>query len=74
MALIDDLKTRRDAVGAILAAGSVNGQSLNNMTISVDGETVQTDAYVDRLYRELTQLNEQINANQPFDITSLGTT
>lgn len=62
MAFVDDLKTRRDAIGAELAAGETpNGQSFRQPTLSLDGETVDTDGYVDRLYRELDRLNEQID-------------
>ncbi len=74
MALIDDLVTRRDAIGAELAAGETpDGQSFRHPSISVDGESVPTVAYKDSLLRELKSLREEIgNAGGGFEIVSRG--
>lgn len=68
MAYLDDLKTRRDAVAARLAAATTGGgQSLNEPSMSVDGQSVDVDGHVRRLYSELSELNRLIAAAEPFE-------
>lgn len=58
MALLDDLKTRRDAIGAELAAlGSTSAGGKPNTSGS---NTVDHVGYKDGLYRELAEISRLI--------------
>ncbi len=58
---LDNLKTRRDAIAAELAAGQTgDGQKFTQPSINIDGETMDTDKYVQRLYDELERLEKLI--------------
>ena len=74
MSLRDDLIIRRDAIGAELAAGETpDGQSFRHPSISVDGESVPTVAYMESLTRQLKLLREEIgHADGGFEIISRG--
>lgn len=71
MALVEDLITRRDAIGAELAAlattkagGKPNAAGTNQ---------VDHVGYKDSLYRELRELNEQIaTAQGPVEVVTYG--
>ena len=73
---LENLTTRRNAICAELAAGETpGGQSFRQPTLSIDGETVNTDAYVDRLYRELGQINMALSTiGGPWEVIAEGTT
>ena len=71
---LQNLITRRDAICEELADGATpDGQSLRQPSISVDGESIPTDQYVDRLYRELKSVNDLIDSlGGGFEIISRG--
>ncbi len=72
--LLENLITRRDAIGAELAAGETpDGQSFRHPSISVDGESVPTVQYVESLTRQLKLLREEIgNAGGGWEVVSRG--
>lgn len=58
-----NLQSRYDAIAAILAAGQTpDGQSLNKINVSIEGEVIPTNEYVDRLYREMAQLRAEMES------------
>jgi hypothetical protein len=69
---LQNLIARRDAIAAELAAGQTpDGQSFRHPSVQIDGETVATDAYVERLYHELAHIEQRIVAAQgPFEAPS----
>lgn len=50
----------------------VTSQPKPNYTI--DGQTVSWQSYLDSLFDKLQKIDEQINANQPFEERSIGVT
>lgn len=56
--LLDNLKARRDAIGAELAA--LTSAKPGGTADTTGGEGLSHVAYKDGLYRELKELNEQI--------------
>ena len=63
MSYLDDLLTRRNAIAAELAAGQTPaGQSFRQPTLQIDGEAVDTDRYVQRLYVELQAIEARLSA------------
>lgn len=58
MALVDDLKTRRDAVAAELAA--ITATAAGGKPNASSANSVDHVGYKDGLYRELRELNELI--------------
>lgn len=73
---LENLTTRRNAICAELAAGETpSGQSFRQPTLSIDGEVVNTDAYVDRLYRELEMIEKRMAAiGGSWEVIAEGTT
>lgn len=71
---LENMTARRDAIAAELAAGQTpDGQSFRKMTISVDGEEIKRDQYVQRLYSELKELQSLINqAIEPYEVVDTG--
>lgn len=67
--LIENLKTRRDAIGVELAAlSATKAGGLPN--VSGDGGGVNHSLYKMDLYRELEMINKQISAVEPaFEVT-----
>ena len=56
----ENLQTRYNAICVILADNETSdGQSLLNLNVSIDGEVVPSNEYVDRLYRELENIKKQ---------------
>ncbi len=72
--LLENLITRRDAIGAELAAGETpDGQSFRFPSINVDGESVATVEYVKSLMDQLKLLREEIGqAGGGFEVVSQG--
>ena len=57
----ENMATRRDAIGQMLAdAALTNGQSLDKLSVSVEGESISREAKIASLYAELKQINELI--------------
>ena len=72
--LLENLITRRDAIGAELAAGETpDGQSFRTPSINVDGESVPTVEYMRSLMDQLKLLREEIGSSGGgFEVISRG--
>lgn len=54
----ENLQARYDAITAILANRQTpDGQSIDQITVNIDGENQDADKYVQRLYDELDRIN-----------------
>ncbi len=75
---LENLKTRVTAITTILANNATDdGQSLLELNVSIDGEVVPSNEYVDRLYRELEnikKLQAYIAANGDASTLAAGVT
>ncbi len=65
MAYLDDLQTFRDALAAELAAGDVKP------SYSIEGVSVDWNAYRNNLLENLAKVTELINQANPYELRSV---
>ena len=68
MTYIDSLKTARDNYASELATESADPKP----TYSIDGQTVQWDAYRASLTSKIKEANELIEQGEGYEVTSIG--